>query len=153
MDEIRKVKDALTEPLNKAGYTLYSVKLQKTKNGLTLEIVVDRDDPISLDDIVKVSDLVNPILDEKDPIDGPYTLDVSSLGSEKPIALDRLEKYLHRYVHLHLSHPFKGLNDLEGTLLEVLSDSITLEVKEKSRKKAINIARSTIDNARLAIEF
>lgn len=153
MDEIRKVKDALTEPLEKAGYALYSVKLQKTKNGLTLEIVVDRDDPISLDDIVKVSDLVNPILDEKDPIDGPYTLDVSSLGSEKPIALDELEKYLHRYVHLHLSHPFKGLNDLEGTLLEVLDDSITLEVREKSRKKAINIARSTIDNARLAILF
>ena len=153
MDEIRKVKDALLEPLEKAGYTLYSVKLQKTKNGFTLEIVVDRDDPISLDDIVKVSDLVNPILDEKDPIDGPYTLDVSSLGSEKPIGLDKLEKYVKRYVHLHLSTPFKGQNDLEGSLLEVKEDSITLEVKEKSRKKAILIARSTIDSARLAIQF
>lgn len=153
MDEVRKVKDALLEPLEKAGYTLYSVKLKKTKNGLVLEIVVDRDDPISLDDIVKVSDLVNPILDEKDPIDGPYTLDVSSLGSEKPIGLDKLEKYAKRYVHLHLSAPFKGQNDLEGTLLEVKEDTITLEVKEKSRKKAILIDRSTIDTARLAIQF
>ncbi len=153
MDEVRKVKDALLEPLEKAGYTLYSVKLQKTKNGLVLEIVVDRDDPISLDDIVKVSDLVNPILDEKDPIDGHYTLDVSSLGSEKPIGLDKLEKYAKRYVHLHLSTPFKGQNDLEGALLEVKEDTITLEVKEKSRKKAILIDRSTIDTARLAIQF
>lgn len=153
MDEIRKVKDALTEPLLKVGYTLYSVKLQKGKNGLTLEIVVDRDDPISLDDIVKVSDLINPILDEKDPIEGPYTLDVSSLGSEKPIALEKLEKYVDRYIHLHLSHPYSGLNDLEGKLLAVLPDTIELEIREKSRKKAITIARATIDNARLAIEF
>lgn len=153
MDEIRKVKDALTEPLLEMGYTLYNVKLQKGKNGLTLEIVVDRDDPISLDDIVKVSDLINPILDEKDPIEGPYTLDVSSLGSEKPIALGKLEKYVNRYIHLHLSHPYQGLNDLEGKLLVALPDSIELEIREKSRKKAIKIARDTIDNARLAIEF
>lgn len=153
MDEIRKVKDALTEPLLKVGYTLYSVKLQKGKNGLTLEIVVDRDDPISLDDIVKVSDLINPILDEKDPIEGPYTLDVSSLGSEKPIALEKLEKYVSRYIHLHLSHPYQGFNDLEGKLLVALPETIELEVREKSRKKAITIARATIDSARLAIEF
>ena len=78
MDEIRKVKDALTEPLLEMGYTLYNVKLQKGKNGLTLEIVVDRDDPISLDDIVKVSDLINPILDEYDLIKDEYILDISS---------------------------------------------------------------------------
>lgn len=153
MDEIKKVTEALSGPLNDCGYTLYSVKLFKTKEGLTLQIVVDRDDPISIDDIVKVSDLINPILDREDPISGPYTLDVSSLGSEKPLSLEQLERYLGKFVHLHLSKPWKGLNDLEGTLLNADSEEVTLERVEKGKTKEIRLNRSDIDKARLAIKF
>lgn len=153
MDEITKVKGALSGPLEKAGYSLYDVKLIRRKDGLTLEVTVDRDDPISLDDIVKVSDLINPILDKEDPIKGPYTLDVSSLGSEKPIALDKLERHVGKYVHLHLSHPYEGANDLEGDLLSANEEKVELGIRIKSRKKTIEIARGTIDRARLAIKF
>lgn len=153
MDEIKKVTEALSGALSECGYTLYSVKLFKTKEGLTLQIVVDREDPISIDDIVKVSDLINPILDHEDPIAGPYTLDVSSLGSEKPLPLEKLERYLGKFVHLHLSKPWKGLNDLEGELLEVHSEEVALERIEKGKKKEIRFNRSDIDKARLAIKF
>ena len=153
MDEIKKVTEALSGPLSECGYALYSVKLFKTKEGLTLQIVVDRDDPISIDDIVKVSDLINPILDREDPIPGAYTLDVSSLGSEKPLSLEKLERYVGKFVHLHLSKPWKGLNDLEGDLLKVDNEEVTLERNEKGKKKEIRLYRPDIDKARLAIKF
>lgn len=153
MIEESRIRALLEKPLEESGYELVDVKLFRDKSGLTLSLTVDRDEPISLDDIVKVSDLVNPILDQADPIQGAYTLDISSLGAEKPIKLDALEKYVGKFVNIHLSHPYEGKNILEGTLLEANADSLTLVVKEKAKKKEIKIERKYVDKARLAIEF
>lgn len=153
MDEIKKVRDILSDSLLKAGYELMDVTLVNEKDGLTLHIIVDRDAPISLDDIVKVSDLINPLLDAADPIASPYTLDVSSLGAEKPIRLERLPHYVSSYVNLHLLRPFEGKNSLEGNLRAVDDETLTLEIVEKTRKKAIVLPRKDVDKARLAIKF
>ncbi len=153
MEEISNVRSLLEEPLKKEGYELVEVKISRDKSGVLLQIVVDRDLPISLEDIVKVSDLINPLLDQNDPIKSAYTLDVSSLGAEKPIKLENLDKYVSRYVNLHLSHPYEGKNILEGSLSEVNDDTLTLLVKEKTKKRSIVIERKYVDKARLAIEF
>jgi ribosome maturation factor RimP len=152
MDDISKVSSLLIEPLKQAGYDLAEVKETRDSDGLTLHVIVDRVSPISLDDIVKVSDLVNPILDKSDPIAGPYTLDVTSLGAEKPIKLERLGDYLGRYVHLHLSHPCEGENVLEGTLVEA-KENIVIRVRNKTRVKELTFPLSYVDKARLAIEL
>lgn len=153
MEEIETVKGAIEAPLRERGYDLFDVKLFRDKEGLTLQIVVDREAPISLDDIVEVSELINPLLDEADPIKDPYTLDITSAGAEKPIALDKLGKYVNRHVALHLSRPHKGENLLEGDLLEVGEDTIKLAIREKSKRKEISLPRQDVDKARLAIQF
>ncbi len=153
MEETAKVKELLEGPLSKEGYSIYSVSLSGPKGGKTLSIVVDRESDISLEDIVKVSDLINPLLDEADPIEGAYTLDVSSLGAEKPIDLKKLERYLDKYANIHLSHPFEGKNVLEGTIIEVNEENISLRIKEKGKKRDLTIERRYVDKARLAIEF
>lgn len=152
MEEISKVKEVLEKPLAEEGYTLVSVKLSKNKDGLTLALVVDKDTPISMDDIVSVSNLINPLLDEADPIKGPYTLDVSSLGAEKPIALEKLDKYVGQYVNLHLLHPYKGLNIIEGTL-EKVDEEVVITYFVKGRKTSASFERKNVDKARLAIKF
>ena len=148
-NEIRLLLEA---PLKELGYDIYEIGFHQGKQS-TLQVVVDRSDPIGLDDIVKVSEAISPILDEHDPIEGAYTLDVSSSGAEKRIALEKLGDYLGRYVNLHLAHPYKGENYLEGTLLSLSEDTATLIIKDKSRKKEISFPRGDIDKARLAIEF
>lgn len=153
MKEIDDVKAILKPVLEKEGYTLAEVTLNRDSDGLTLHVYIDRDSPISLDDIVFVSDIINPLLDKEDPIPSAYTLDVSSLGAEKPIKLDKLEHYQGNYVNFHLSHPYKGENTLEGDLLEVTPIEVTLGIREKTKTKKITIKRETIDKARLAIKF
>ncbi len=153
MKEIDAVKKVLEPVLEEEGYTLYDVNLTRDADGLTLHVFIDRDSPISLDDIVLVSNIINPLLDKEDPISQAYTLDVSSLGAEKPISLDKLEKYVGNYVNFHLSHPYKGANTLEGDLLETNEDEVTLGVKDKSKIKKVILKRDTIDKARLAIKF
>ncbi len=94
--ELKIIEELLREPLLISGYELVSVNYLKENGVMVLRVTVDRDEPISLDDIVNVSDMVSAKLDEADPIKEQYFLDVTSLGAEKPIEPSKLEKYLTR---------------------------------------------------------
>ncbi len=152
MEEEKKTHSLLEGPLKEKGYDLVSVLFHPCKEGMKLEVVVDRVEPIGLDEIISLSELISQILDENDPIGGAYTLDVSSAGAEKPIKLENLGKYVGKYVHLHLSHPFEGENSLEGTL-EEYGEQATLAYFVKGRKKKAAFPSKDIDQARLAIKF
>ena len=143
----------LQQPLKELGYDLVEVTYKPTKEGNCLYVIVDRVEPISLADIIAVTDVVSAKLDEDDCIEEAYNLDVSSLGAEKPIALEKLPLYLGRYINVHLVNPYKGENFLEGTLLCLDEETLTLEIKDKGRKKKIPLPRGDVDKARLAIEF
>lgn len=149
-EEISKL---IYNPLKEIGYDLIEVSFNKENGMDTLHIVVDKDEDISLEDIVKVSDLISMILDENDPIKEAYYLDVSSLGAEKPIDVTKLSKYVEKYVNLHLVNPYKGENYLEGTLKSVNETEVNLEIRIKANKKIITIPYKDIDKARLAIKF
>lgn len=153
MEILKDLEGKLRESLKGIGYDLYLLKCHDEKKEKVLEIVVDRELPISMDDIVKVSDFLNPLLDELDPFKEPYTLDVSSLGAEKPLDVLSLEKYVGKHVALHLKNPYKGENELEGDLKEADAEKVLLLVRDKSRTKEIELLRKDVDKGHLAIKF
>ncbi len=148
-----EVKKTLEKSINDLGFVLAGITYKKENKDYVLRICIDREGPISLDDIVKVSDIVSNLLDVKDLIKESYMLDVTTLGIEKPLKIDSLEKYVGEYVNIHLSHPYKGLNRLEG-LIESVSDGIlNLSYKEKTRNIKANINIKDIDKAHIAIKL
>lgn len=151
MEDLNTIKVLIEKGLSEIGYDLYSLKY--LPRGKTLEIVVDRLEPINLDDITLVSETISKILDEHDFTEDSYTLDVSSLGIEKPIELSKLHLYQGKYVNVHLSDPFKGMNTLEGTLSFIDDENVTIIYKDKTRDVKCDIKRKSIDKARLAIKF
>ena len=156
--DVDGIKNKIEERLKTLGYSLYSIKyLRDNKKGNTLEIIVDRDESINLDDIVSVSDNLSSYLDEiiDDKDETSYTLDVSSLGAENTIDISKLDKYVGKYVNLHLSHPYKGENILEGTITSYDKESNTIILTYKIKTRVINASLkiSDIDRARLAIKF
>ena len=153
MDSITEIQTLIKELLAKENYTLYSFKYSEGKKSGSMEIVVDRDEDINIDDITDISNKISNLLDLHEFNNVPYTLDISSLVIEKPIDISKLEKYLNKYINVHLTNPFKGLNTLEGYLTFVDSNSVTIEYKEKTRTIKATIDRSSIDFARLAIKF
>lgn len=153
MEVEKTIRNLLEEEISKLGYELAEVKLKSSKQGLTLEIYIDRDEPISLDDIVLVSNKINEVLDEKDPIDAPYTLDVSSLGAEKEIKVGKLGHYVGKYVNVHIINPIGGKNYIEGDLISFDDEITVISYKEKTRTKKVEIPTKDIDKARLAIKF
>ena len=68
-------------------------------------------------------------------------------------SLEDLPSYVGYYVHLHLSHPYLGMNDIEGDIIMIENDTLILQYKDKARVKKANLLLSTIDRARLAIKF
>ena len=100
-----------------------------------------------------MSHSLNQYLDELNPVEDSYTLDVSSLGAEKPLKIEALDKYVNSYVHVHLVNPIAGENIYEGTLVGLNEETITLEYKVKTRIKTVDIQKANISKIRLAIKF
>lgn len=77
-----KIEDKIREMLEKVitdnGYILDRVIYEKEDGNNFLRLIIDKKDIITVDDCVVVSNLVNPILDDLDPISERYILDVCS---------------------------------------------------------------------------
>ena len=151
--ELVKLEQLIKEKLLTQGYELISLNLKGAKETKTLEIVVDRVDPIDMDAIVELSHVLNEYLDEVDPFVDQYTLDISSLGAEKPLKVEALDKYINRYINVHLINPIEGENIYEGDLIDVKNDIITLSYRIKTRTKTVDIQKSNISKINLAIKF
>src|SRR5438093_11424243 len=81
---IPSIKELLEPTLNHMGYELYSLD-QSGHSGRTLRISIDHAEPITIEDCERVSRVAGPLLDHARLIDGPYDLEVSSPGAERPL--------------------------------------------------------------------
>ena len=147
--ELFKLKELIEKKVNELGYELVSLSF----NSETLSIVVDKDQEIDMDMIVEVTNALNSYLDELNPFEKAYTLDISSLGAEKPLKIEKLGNYVGKYIHVHLINPIKGENIYEGDLTSVNEDSIILTYKNKTRSISVEINKANISKLRLAIKF
>ena len=82
--EIGKIRELFEQVIVDNGYILDDVLYVKEDGMNFLLVFIDKEGIITVDDCVKVSKLINPILDEEDPIEDNYILDVCSKekGSE-----------------------------------------------------------------------
>ena len=147
--ELVKLKELIEKKLNELGYDLVSLSFSKE----TLAIVVDKEVEIDMNMIVDLTNEINAYLDELNPFEKAYTLDLSSLGAEKPLKIEKLDKYVGKFVHVHLVNPIKGENIYEGDLKNVNNETITLVYRNKTRSIEVEINKANISKIRLAIKF
>ena len=147
--DLNTLKQLLSKKINEEGYELVSLSFTSE----TLSLVVDRTKDIDMDAIVSLSNVLNSYLDELNPFEKAYTLDISSLGAEKPLKVERLNDYVGRYVHVHLINPIKGENIYEGDLTNVSNETITITYRNKTRSIPVEINKENISKIRLAIKF
>lgn len=151
--EFIEVKEKIEELVNSLGYDLNECSMKNVHGNKTLNVVIDSVNNIDLNTISLVTQKVNELLDNLDPFAYPYVLDVSSLGVEKPLNIDKLDLYVGKFIHVHLINPIEGNNIYEGTLLEVNKDSIKISFMIKTRNKVVDINKLNISKIRLAIKF
>lgn len=146
---LSELKKLIEDKLNTLGYELVEFSYGQD----TLTVVVDKESEIDMNMIVDVTNELNAYLDELNPFEKPYTLDLSSLGAEKPLKVERLSAYVGKYVNVHLVNPIKGENIYEGDLKEVDDDKIIITYRQKTRSIDLEVLKSNIYKIRLAIKF
>jgi ribosome maturation factor RimP len=151
--DLNLIKNILEPVINDHGYELYSLTTRKEGKDLILDVVVDRVKEIDMDAIVEITNVINEVLDEKDPIQEEYMLSVSSLGAEKPLKIEDLHLYVNSYINIHLKNPINGENIYEGTITKIENDVLTLSYRVKTRTKEIEVSFENIYKVRLAIKF
>ena len=79
MELEKKIRLLVEDEITKKGYILDDVRYEK-ENGINyLRFIIDKEGSyISIDDCVVVNGIVNPIIDENDPIEESYMLEVWS---------------------------------------------------------------------------
>lgn len=125
-----KTVEALVRPVVEGmGLRLWDVRFEKEGPDWFLRVLIDRDTPLDTDTCEAVSRAIDPLLDEADPIEQSYYLEVGSPGLGR--RLTRPEHYAAlrgQKCAAHLIRPDEqGRRDLEG-VLEGLDDdgSVTL---------------------------
>ena len=81
---IAAIRELLEPTVKHMGYELYSLD-QSGHAGRTLRISIDHSEPITIEDCERVSRVAGPLIDRSNLVDGPYDLEVSSPGAERPL--------------------------------------------------------------------
>jgi len=123
------VKDAVEE----CGCELWDVEYVKEPTGWNLIIYIDKEEGISLTDCEMVNDAVEPIIDEADPIEGSYCLEISSPGLERDLKNhSHIEAFVGVQVSVKLYTAFEGSKSFvaEITSHDEENDTVTFAMSD-----------------------
>jgi ribosome maturation factor RimP len=139
---------SLAEPLCEAeGLELIQVEYQRESAGRILRLYVDKPGGIKLDDCVGVSRQMGDILDVNLSDVGPYNLEVTSPGVERPLAKKQdFAKFKGSRVKIKTYQSLNGQKNFKGVLLGISADEVSLQIDEQ----IITVAYADISKARLS---
>ena len=101
-----------------------------------------------------VSERLSEKLDAIDPIPHNYFLEVSSPGAERPLKKEKdYQKAIGKNVFIKTYEPIDGEKGFEGILTDYNGETVTVEMKIKTRKKTVVLPFDKIASARLAVTF
>ena len=126
------VREAILETVEGLGYRIWDIVYQKIGADYHLEITIDSDAGINIEDCEKVHRAIDPILDECDPIEDFYYLEVSSPGVEREL---RTEEHINlsigERVSAKLFSAVEGRKEIRGKLKSYEGGAVTIELSDK----------------------
>ncbi len=130
------------------GYEFVGCELLRQGRQSLFRIYIDSDSGVTLEDCSKVSYQVSAMLDVEDPIQGRYTLEVSSPGLNRPLfERKHFQKYIGSQIKVRTNSLVNDRRRFVGTLLRVeevniymLVDGIEMALPFTSVEKANVIA-------------
>jgi ribosome maturation factor RimP len=144
------VEEFAASYLEDNGFQLVDVEYVKEGGNHFLRVFVDKEGGIDIDDCGRISEFVSGKLDELDPIEEAYFLEVSSPGAERPLKkAEDVANAVGNQVFITTYEPVDGAKEFEGRLEGFDGETMTLVIGR--RKHAIPYDK--VASARLAIVF
>jgi ribosome maturation factor RimP len=134
----------LVEPTVEAmGYGLVRILINPGR-APRLQVMVERKDdaPLSLEDCAEVSRALSAVLDVEDPIEGSYTLEVSSPGIDRPLtrAAD-FERFAGYEAQVELTDPVEGQRRFKGRILGRTGEAVRMAGLEREVALPLRLIR------------
>lgn len=129
------VRELIEDRVIKAGYSIWDVEFVREAAEWFLRITIDSPDGISIEDCEKVHRMIDPMLDEADPIESSYRLEVSSPGIERDVRTDaHLEWCIGEKIIVKLFTALDGQKSYIGILSDYKDKKLTLELEDGTQK-------------------
>jgi ribosome maturation factor RimP len=126
-----QIAAAIEPVLATIGLELFDVELTGSGRTRTLRVIVDRDGGVDLDAITAASERISPVLDTESALRGPYALEVSSPGLERPLRRpEHFRRAVGDTVTVKTRRPDGPVERLRGPLLDADEDGIALDTAE-----------------------
>ncbi len=127
-----RVYSLIEETVKEQGVTLWDVRFLKEGANWYLRVFIDSENGIGIDECTNVSHAIDPIIDEADPIDKSYYLEVCSPGIERELTRDwHFEWAKDKKVTLRLYKAVDGKKEFKGILADV-GDNLTLTTENEN---------------------
>ena len=94
-------------------------------------VLCDKENGVDINDCENVSRALDKLLDEVDPIDQSYTLEVSSPGIERDLVKkEHFEAFLGRDITVRLIRAVEGIRDFVGELISFENGDVTIKLDD-----------------------
>ena len=143
---------AIVEPiLAEKALELADLEFVKEGPNWYLRIYIDKEGGVTIEDCESVSRILEKKLDEKDPIEQAYILEVSSPGIDRPLKKpEHFQKYIGEIIDIKLYKPLEGKKEYQGELKQFENGVITI-IDEN--EKELQFVQKETASVRLAVLF
>jgi len=137
---------AIAEPLClDEGLELVFIQFRREAQGRVLRVYIDKDGGVTLDDCAHISRQMGDILDATVEDIGPYSMEVSSPGIDRPLGRrEDYDRFKGNKVHIKTYQPINGRKNFKGILHGIDKDVVALQCDDKEMHlslEEISIAR------------
>ncbi len=116
-EQVRTIIEPIADEL---GYYLWNVEYVKEGADYILRVTIDNNEGITIEDCETMTRAIDPVLDEHDPIEDSYLLEVSSPGLERELTRDdHFALCVGEKVEVRLFAPVDGSRSWTGILGDI----------------------------------
>jgi ribosome maturation factor RimP len=151
MADIAALKEMIEPEVQALGFDLVRVKLFGAGDERTLQIMAERRDTrqLVIEDCAAISRRLSDLLDETDPIEEAYRLEVSSPGIDRPLTrLHDFSDWAGFEVRITVLEPVEGRKTLKGKLMRLEGEDIFVQ---DAKLGDVTVAFANIDGAKLVL--
>ena len=126
----QKTEEILLPIIEEHGFELVDVEYVKEAGTWFLRVYIDKEGGVSIDDCEAVSRPLSDALDEADPIEGSYVLEVSSAGADRPLKRpEHFRQFLGAQVEVRLYRALEGRKEYVGILAGYEAGNVTIQME------------------------
>ena len=123
----------IVEPLAKElGLSIWDVRFLKEGSQWYLRVFIDKDGGVGIDDCVNLSHAIDGPIDEANPIEQAYILEVSSPGVERDLIRDEhFAAFIGEKIKVKMIRPVEGKREFGGILADYSDGNITISLEDE----------------------